>query len=799
MLRDSSANRSTPNHERTLSSALPGWVPIVRAVRDEEAARPLCNGGGWMTLACVGTQLTNSGSGHGSSVLTKGGPLLSGRVGPVNSSDASSPYAHFPTPSLSRFRERLFLKRRRAELDPSFVSDRLEYVSEKLTEEILSSVELASRCPVPDTVIETSVGLVGVVPVENCWGEVPVPPAGTLSTKENTCGRQVENRRKAKKIVKLLRMDQSLHPTRGVPTGICCGDLRTVVRSIYPSSLNPTQELSIKTSAKAEGRPCRFCLDLKTKEHLVAFKRSRLSPVDEPSQAHLDSFARAFSGNVPNGWNKRKVPYIPNGNASSGHTRREGGNWNSEGFSADCRTELVFSSGKPRVVTLYSSHNVEVLTPLHHSLYSFLKGRGWLLVGSPTDERLRHLRDGCRGDRWDSFDYESATDNIKTAYVRRAVEVLIDKGEGLTSDEVRCLRVLSNLSFGGDAAYTGQPMGSPMSFPLLCLVNKTVVDLALTDLLIEGSISFQEWSAHRCLINGDDLLTRSTSSGDLYSAIVSNGARVGLRVNKSKTMQSREWAEINSTAFYDSGSIKEMKKTNVSALWMAAEVTDVLGFAQEATVGGRAFVKVALNNVSRLARCKRKTLGWLEYWRRNLVVGSKKLMAAVVAQPTSSVPDPENLFPTEPMPDGFSLSREEVYDTVTAQVTRFRAHGSWKGLFGSKQALKQRRKAVKISEPEGFVPKRWARQILCPRRPTGDRERVLSCLALRWKKKRKEMLAAKEGSYLDSADVVTFDGESCSPWVQMKRHLKEWKDNTARLPQRHPFEDDPGPCLGGLL
>jgi hypothetical protein len=730
------------------------------------------------------------------------GSSLPPRVSGVTTPDTtySDPFEQFPNPSLARFRTRLASRRWRACTDPSFVSDRLEFAARKLTEEILSNSELASRCPVPDTVIETECGTVRVVPDDADLREVVVPPATALSTKEKCCGRQHENSRKAKKIVKLLRADQSLSPLprKKVPSRIRCGDLRRCIRSIYPPELNPAQELSIKTSAKAEGRPCAHCLDLKTVEHLAAYRRSRLSPVGDVSDDHLYSFGRAFSANVPDGWNKRKIPYIPNGNASSGHKRREGGNWNSEGFSADCRVELVFSSGKPRVVTLYSSHNVEVLTPLHHSLYSFLKGRGWLLSGSPSPERLRHLRDGCRGDRWDSFDYESATDNIKTAYVRRAVEILINKGEGLSLDEVECLGVLSNLSFGGEQAQSGQPMGSPMSFPLLCLINKTVVDMALTDLLIEGSISFDEWTRHRCLINGDDLLTRSTSSGDLYSKIVSNGAHVGFRVNTSKTMQSREWAEINSTAFYDSGSIKEIKKTNVSALWMAAEVTDVLGFAQEATVRRCSFLKVALNNVSRLARQKVKNLGRLEIVNWNAAVGSKKLRVAIVSQPTSSVPDPVNLFPTELVSEEFDLSREEIGDTITAQVNLHRARQSWIKELPRKLVLNRRRKAVK-AEQVGVASRREAeRRLQCPGRPVESGKRVLSCLALRWKRKRKEALAAAGDNTPSSADWIVFDGESHSPWVQIQSHLKEWK-NTARSPQKHHYDDDPDPGLVGLL
>jgi len=415
------------------------------------------------------------------------------------------------------------------------------------------------------------------------------------------CTRSSVLRRKCKKIVKLLQADQSLKPHQGVPSRITCGSLRASLRSMYPRELPIVHELSIKTAAKAEVQPCRHCEVLQVGK-VDSWKEARLQP-QEVVQSELGEFALAFTRNVPVGWNKRKMAYVPNGHATLDNTRREGGNWVPGSFTKDFRTELVYSAGKPRVVTLYSEYNVSVLTPLHNSLYSFLKGRNWLLVGSPTSERLRYLFSGNRGTKWLSFDYESATDNIKTAYVQRAVEELILKGDGLTDVELSCLRSLGDVSLEGKVAESGQPMGSPMSFPLLCLINKACVDMALTDLLKDGKISFKEWTSHRCLINGDDLLTTSTSEGCFVTALSLRGTQVGLRVNREKTMQSDEYGEINSTVF---SHCVEQKKTNVSALWMRERVEDVLGYAREATCRPTGFKRVVKENVSRLARQKNK-------------------------------------------------------------------------------------------------------------------------------------------------------------------------------------------------
>lgn len=512
-----------------------------------------------------------------------------------------------------------------------------------------------------------------------------------------SCTRMKRYKGKCKKIVKLLAVEQNLKPINRQPKNISCGTLRASVRSMYAQELTLVQELSIKTSMKVESQPCDFCKEHQESNKMELWKKSRTKET-LVSESELADFGIAFAKNIPQGWNKRKSPYVPNGHATKECGRRDGGNWNSGVFDDQVKIVQVHSSGKPRIVTLYSEHNVRVLTPLHNSLFSFLKGRNWLLVGSPTSERLRYLSEGCEGKVWHSFDYESATDNIKTAYVQRAVEILINKGEGLSEDEERCMRVMSQLSIEGEAASTGQPMGSPMSFPLLCLINKTVVDLALTDLLIEGEIGFKEWSRHRCLINGDDLLTKGTSSGDLVACVARRGAQIGLVTNREKTMSSPEYAEINSSVFKN---CTRQKKTNVAALWMGADVPDVLGFAHESCVSGRGFRMVVTNNASRLARNKIKTCVDLPFARKEILMSSKRLKTALMSRPSCDVPNATNLFPVVPVPAGYDLTREEENATLCREVEKAREKGVWRTLYQEKKQLLKRRRAVEAIAGKG--------------------------------------------------------------------------------------------------
>jgi len=402
----------------------------------------------------------------------------------------------------------------------------------------------------------------------------------------------------------------------------------------------------------------------------------------------------------------------------------------------------VLSSGKFRIVTLYSGYNISVLTPLHRALYGSIERKGWLLVGSPTHERLLHLDQAAEGKQWLSFDYEKATDKIKIAYVRRAIEILIERAEGLTEEEIRCLRVVGDLKLWLDteesyvSAASGQPMGSPMSFPLLCLINKTVVDLALSSLLEKRVITVKEWRKHPCLINGDDLLTKSTSSGDLASGIFREGAKVGLKSNWDKTLKSPVTAEINSTCF-DRCTLQ--KKTNVSALWMGAEIQDVIGFAREASVTKAGFVELVRSNVSRLAKAEQKITHRIPYdWRRALVK-CKKIKDALASRPTSRAPIDANLFPTVPLPDGYEMTRIEEAEVIRERVRAIRKSK----IFLEAKAIRARnaskRKKIRAEKCEELSI-RASIQILKPKRPR-EETLTLKCLADAWEKKRKEDLA----------------------------------------------------------
>jgi len=639
----------------------------------------------------------------------------------------------------------------------------------------------------------------------NCLDvDVEGPTVGVMEeavASARSCANRHHISRKVRMVARFLSREWRIKLVRKYRNkGVCCGGLRSAVRKMFPECLTEAQELSIKTSQKLEGKPCKNCEE-KFKPWMEEWIQNRFKP-QELDAGHLERFAEALGRNLPQGWNRETHAYIPNGHATLDSTRREGGNWQRGEFADYCRPEVVFSSGKPRIVTLYSEYNTSVLTPLHLSLYSVLQRKGWLLVGSPTEERLAELsvhREGVRevenkGD-WLSFDYVGATDNIKTAYSQAAVDQLISKAEGLTDDQVRCLNVLSQLKLeveegfdqeSAGIATRGQPMGSVMSFPLLCLINKTIVDMSLTDLLLDGKIHFKEWSGHRCSINGDDLLTRDTSSGGLFDRIVLNGAMVGMEVNKEKTMRHPQKGEINSTLFVD---CVEEKKMNVAALQMKAEVSDVVGFAQQASTSIRSFRTCVRNNLKALSRQPKKLMGPISPAQRDVLVKDPAIKRALRSLPVTKVPEAPNLLPVVSKPVGYSLSREEEVATMNEEVQRLRRVHDFTRRAAELKAWKKQRKSkgdVKECSQRLCKALRWKDSVR-------EEETILLCLARRWSEKVKE--GARNEFPIDELAYCRVDRSSVTDDIipgQLGVIVSLIKEGKACVRNPHARVPDPG-------
>jgi hypothetical protein len=219
------------------------------------------------------------------------------------------------------------------------------------------------------------------------------------------------------------------------------------------------------------------------------------------------------------------------------------------GTVTDCipsrvRATAVETGGKWRVITL-SDPRLANLLPLHKTIYNRLTKEKWLLRGEAKPECFCDFR-SKQGEVFVSGDYESATDNININVTELVLRRLLDTATHIPirvrEEALSSLRLSFEDKSGeplGKSA-RGQLMGSPLSFPLLCLINYLTFRYAVRrDVPVK--------------INGDDIVFRCRpDEADRWFQQVELS---GLVVSKGKTLVSRRSFSLNSTYFrsFDSG------------------------------------------------------------------------------------------------------------------------------------------------------------------------------------------------------------------------------------------------------
>jgi hypothetical protein len=153
-----------------------------------------------------------------------------------------------------------------------------------------------------------------------------------------------------------------------------------------------------------------------------------------------------------------------------------------EAETLHCVIQGVIEPNKVRVISKGPGHHYYLARTLQKALASALRDIPcFVLTGrtlSPTD--LIDLSASRQpGDEWFSIDYSAATDGLSTSLSREIFETLLSPI--LTTEELRrAWLVLGPHQFSYpcgealDGPYlqrNGQLMGSPLSFPFLCLAN----------------------------------------------------------------------------------------------------------------------------------------------------------------------------------------------------------------------------------------------------------------------------------------------------------------------------------------
>jgi len=208
------------------------------------------------------------------------------------------------------------------------------------------------------------------------------------------------------------------------------------------------------------------------------------------------------------------------------------------------RAEAVLTGGKWRVITL-SDPCLSRLLPLHRTIYNRLTKEKWLLRGEAVPSQFEGFG-RVKGELFVSGDYEGATDNLNIHVSKCVLSSLLSSATHIPS-RVREEAVASLRTTFVDKDFKvlgfhnrGQLMGSPLSFPLLCLINYLTFRYAVTR---EVPVK----------INGDDIVFRATpEERDLWFRLVETS---GLKVSLGKTLVHSRCFSLNSSYFFslDSG------------------------------------------------------------------------------------------------------------------------------------------------------------------------------------------------------------------------------------------------------
>jgi hypothetical protein len=207
---------------------------------------------------------------------------------------------------------------------------------------------------------------------------------------------------------------------------------------------------------------------------------------------------------------------------------------------------------KVRTITKGPVFPYWVLKPLQQYLWGKLKSHAtFQLVGTPMSSEIlsKVFNRGLAGDEaFVSGDYSAATDNLKQWLSRYVVKCICER-----IGAPNWLRRLASKSLVGHrlhyedsilAQVNGQLMGSPLSFPILCIVNAALCSAPLRR---RREFKRCRLSTLPVLINGDDCGMAYTSGE--YAEWKSLSAEAGMSPSVGKCYFSRHMIQLNSELY----------------------------------------------------------------------------------------------------------------------------------------------------------------------------------------------------------------------------------------------------------
>ncbi len=214
----------------------------------------------------------------------------------------------------------------------------------------------------------------------------------------------------------------------------------------------------------------------------------------------------------------------------------------------------ILESLKVRTVTCGPEYSYWLMVELQKFMWEILKKhKVFQLIGTPISaEILQDIIDLGTGS-FLSGDFAAATDNLRKVFsdftwteICRVCEIpdwIRDLGLScLTGHTIYEKRLKPGQVVDKSAQETGQLMGSPLSFPILCVINAVIARMSFSPRASRKKL-------HRLpiRINGDDCGMRYTE--EEKKSWEENSAKVGLEPSVGKCYFNRDFIQLNSELF----------------------------------------------------------------------------------------------------------------------------------------------------------------------------------------------------------------------------------------------------------
>ena len=319
---------------------------------------------------------------------------------------------------------------------------------------------------------------------------------------------------------------------------------------------------------------------------------------------------------------------------------------------------------KVRLITKGPCMDYYLSKSYQKSLFKYLRRfPQFELIGDPLrpdhiyrmiDRELFLKERGMNFSHFVSGDYSAATDNLKIAYTKLGLETSFENLPLSLKEAYRNTLYEHEIhypkKFGIEPfmQQSGQLMGSPLSFPFLCLNNLIAYKLSLEDHL-GISIPFKHLP---CLVNGDDILFRTNPTH--YELWKQRVASIGFDLSIGKNYIHEKVLTINSQCFtYSEGTLHQVNYCNFGLLSGSAKI----GSQSRGEVRDKA-LDLCENYIKSVGGSIDKQLSFTKFLSRNSEDISKITHHGRY-----------NLFLPRVL-GGFGLP---IYEGITFHVTRFQA------------------------------------------------------------------------------------------------------------------------------